>query len=69
MFRDAGLTAVEVRPVGFGASTIYSGIKTRADYDYQASARHCPLKKIEKGAVAGRRLVAKLADFVKKLIG
>lgn len=69
MFRDAGLTAVEVRPVGFGASTIYSGIKTRADYDYQASARHCPLKKIEKGAVTGRRLVAKLTDFVKKLIG
>ncbi|MEE0509658.1 MAG: class I SAM-dependent methyltransferase [Peptococcaceae bacterium] len=69
MFRDAGLTAVEVRPVGFGASTIYSGIKTRADYDYQARARHCPLKKAEKGVVVGRRMLAQLTGFIKKLIG
>lgn len=69
MFRDAGLTAVEVRPVGFGASTIYSGIKTRADYDYQAQARHCPLKKAEKGVVVGRRMLAQLTGFIKKLIG
>lgn len=69
MFRDAGLTAVEVRPVGFGAATIYSGIKTSADYDFQAPARQCPLNKVKKAAVCARNLLAKLTSFIKKRIG
>lgn len=65
MFRDAGLTAVEVRPVGFGAATIYSGVKTRADYDFEAAARRCPLKKVEKAAVMARSVLAKLMALKK----
>lgn len=65
MFRDAGLTAVEVHPVGFGAATIYSGVKTTADYDFEAPARNCPLKKIEKKAVAVRKFLSKLTDLKK----
>lgn len=67
MYRDAGLTAVEVRPVGFGAATIYSGIKTNADYDFEAKARTCPLKKLERGAARARGLAAKAASALWRL--
>ena len=40
MFRDAGLTNVQVKPVGFGASTIYSGIKTSLDHDFEPVEKH-----------------------------
>ena len=43
------LAAVEVHPVGFGAATIYSGVKTTADYDFEAEKRSCPLQKLERG--------------------
>ena len=65
MFRDAGLTAVAVRPVGFGAATIYSGIKPNLNYDLEAPARQCPLKKVEKAAVKIRAVLAKLMGLKK----
>ena len=67
MFRDAGLAAVEVHPVGFGAATIYSGVKTIADYDFAAEKRSCPLQKLEKGAVRARGAVAKLTQAALRL--
>ena len=59
MFRDAGLTGVEVQPVGFGAATIYSGIKTNANHAFDAVPKHNPLYN---AALKGRSLVAKLTD-------
>ena len=59
MFRDAGLTAVEVRPVGFGAATIYSGIKTYADYDF---APESSAKKLKKGMLIMRRTITKVVS-------
>lgn len=67
MYRDAGLTAVEVRPVGFGAATIYSGIKTSADYDFEAQARHCPLRKVIKGATKVRSFIDQAVMLAKRL--
>ena len=67
MFRDAGLTGVEVRPVGFGAATIYSGVKTRMDYDFEAELSACPLRKLEKGAAKVRGAAAKATDLVMKI--
>ena len=63
MFRDAGLTAVEVKPVGFGAATIYSGIKTSADYDFEAAARRSPLAAL----VHLRAFAAKVGALVMRL--
>lgn len=67
MFRDAGLTGVEVRPVGFGAATVYSGVKTRADYDFEAELDTCPLRRLEKGAAKARSLAAKACGKLAKL--
>ena len=59
MFRDAGLTSVEVQPVGFGAATIYSGIKTNADHAFDAVPKHHP---IYNAALKGRSVLSKLTD-------
>ncbi len=54
MFRDAGLVDVEVRPVGFGAATIYSGTKGPLDYDAVSYTESSLLHKL---LVKGRSLL------------
>lgn len=56
-----------MHPVGFGAATIYSGVKTTADYDFEAEKRSCPLQKLERGAVRARGAVAKLTQAALRL--
>lgn len=72
MFRDAGLAGVEVRPVGFGASTIYSGIKTSANYDFPAVPKQSLPKKafyaVRKAVAFVQPLVAKVARAIAKKI-
>lgn len=73
MFRDAGMTAVEVRPVGFGAATIYSGIKTTSDHEYTALPKQNGLTKglvvARKGLAAVQPLVTKLVKAIAKKLG
>ncbi|MDO4281612.1 MAG: bifunctional demethylmenaquinone methyltransferase/2-methoxy-6-polyprenyl-1,4-benzoquinol methylase UbiE [Peptococcaceae bacterium] len=54
MFRDAGLTSVEIKPVGFGAATIISGIKTGTGHDFAPVADKVSANKV---LIKGRRMI------------
>lgn len=61
MFRDAGLVDVEVKPVGFGAATIYTGTKEASDDDVSILPKRHPLYR---KALKGRSRLAQLMNKV-----